>query len=203
MNLTELQAKCCELAALQEKATPGEWKICYDGQIDGANGTCVCIFNWDSFKEFNEDEEIKATAKIIKLSRSFPFAEMEDALKNKVMVSKNGIAFTKLDNDNAITWLSDIEKEIRRYHDSLMATPDNPTEPLSYEEMPCIIKEFLKKYDKIFQERDTLAENVMQERKNVQQLMQERDQLRAEVSSLKNELNKAKPKEYLDDMTGY
>jgi hypothetical protein len=34
--------------------TPGPWKLCYDGQIDGPDGRCICRFGWDSYKEFTE-----------------------------------------------------------------------------------------------------------------------------------------------------
>lgn len=58
------------------KHTPGPWKICYDGQIDGPKGKHVCSFRWTSFKEFNESEEGKATARLIAAA-----PEMLEALK--------------------------------------------------------------------------------------------------------------------------
>lgn len=45
--------------------TPGPWRICYDGQIDGADGRRICSFGWNSFREFNEDAEYKATARLL------------------------------------------------------------------------------------------------------------------------------------------
>lgn len=45
--------------------TPGPWTLCYDGEIDGADGRTVCWFSWDSFKEFNDDETLKANAHLI------------------------------------------------------------------------------------------------------------------------------------------
>ena len=45
--------------------TPGPWSLCYDGQIDGANGEFICSFNWDSVQEFNGDSEAKANARLI------------------------------------------------------------------------------------------------------------------------------------------
>ena len=49
----------------QTKHTPGPWKICYDGQIDGPNGELVCSLSWESFKEFNDSAENKANATLI------------------------------------------------------------------------------------------------------------------------------------------
>ncbi len=37
--------------------------LCYDGQIDDANGEFVCGFKWDSFKEFNDNPKYKETAR--------------------------------------------------------------------------------------------------------------------------------------------
>ena len=48
----------------QSKFTPGPWRLCYDGQIDGADGNFVCSFRWSSYKDFN-DPENKATARLI------------------------------------------------------------------------------------------------------------------------------------------
>ncbi len=39
---------------MQSNPTPGPWTICYDGQLDGPNGETICLFTWDSFKEFSE-----------------------------------------------------------------------------------------------------------------------------------------------------
>lgn len=47
------------------KYTAGPWTICYDGQIDGADGHSVCHFQWDSFKEFNDSPNNKANAHLI------------------------------------------------------------------------------------------------------------------------------------------
>lgn len=44
---------------------PGPWKLCYDGQIDAADGSFVCSFRWDTVKEFNEGKNA-ATARLIK-----------------------------------------------------------------------------------------------------------------------------------------
>lgn len=43
------------------------WTLSYDGQIDGNGGKeFVCAFQWDSFKEFNDNPKLKATARLIK-----------------------------------------------------------------------------------------------------------------------------------------
>ena len=46
------------------KFTPGPWRLCYDGQIDGADGSFVCSFRWSSYKDFNEPRN-KANAHLI------------------------------------------------------------------------------------------------------------------------------------------
>ena len=47
------------------KHTLGPWSLCYDGQIDGANGDFVCSFRWSSYKDFNDSPQNKATARLI------------------------------------------------------------------------------------------------------------------------------------------
>ena len=39
---------------METKFTPGPWSICYDGQLDGADGTRVLFLPFDSYKEFND-----------------------------------------------------------------------------------------------------------------------------------------------------
>jgi hypothetical protein len=46
------------------KHAPAPWKICYDGQIDAADGSFVCAFRWDSSKEFSDGSNA-ATARLI------------------------------------------------------------------------------------------------------------------------------------------
>jgi len=48
------------------KHTPGPWKLCYDGQLDGADGSRVLGFDWDSYKEFNDrSDREKANDRLI------------------------------------------------------------------------------------------------------------------------------------------
>ena len=47
------------------KHTPGPWGLCYDGQIDGPKGKFICSFRWGSYKEFNDDKEDQANARLI------------------------------------------------------------------------------------------------------------------------------------------
>lgn len=43
---------------------PAPWRLCYDGQIDAADGTFVCRFKLDSFGKFTESNNA-ATARLI------------------------------------------------------------------------------------------------------------------------------------------
>ena len=45
--------------------TKGPWAVCYDGRIDGQGGKFICSFRWSTYKEFNDNEEDKANARII------------------------------------------------------------------------------------------------------------------------------------------
>lgn len=44
---------------------PAPWLICYDGQIDAADGSLVCRFGWHSAKEFRDDTRDRHTARLI------------------------------------------------------------------------------------------------------------------------------------------
>ena len=48
------------------KHTPGPWRICYDGRIDGLNGDEICSgLGFESYKEFQDDKEAQANARLI------------------------------------------------------------------------------------------------------------------------------------------
>lgn len=41
--------------------TPGPWRLCYDGQIDGADGTLVVALPFESYRDFTEmPDRVKA-----------------------------------------------------------------------------------------------------------------------------------------------
>lgn len=65
--------------------TPGPWTLCYDGQIDGPKGYCVCRFEWSSFKEFNDSPMDKANARLITAAPDLLEAlhEVEEFLDNQ------------------------------------------------------------------------------------------------------------------------
>lgn len=45
---------------------PGPWKLCYDGEIESADGCTVVSLSFDSYKEFNESSEVvKANYRLI------------------------------------------------------------------------------------------------------------------------------------------
>lgn len=51
---------------MDAKHTPGPWSICFDGQLDGADGTRVLFLPFDSYKEFNDlQPTIKANLRLI------------------------------------------------------------------------------------------------------------------------------------------
>jgi hypothetical protein len=39
--------------------TPGPWKLCYDGQIDGADGAMVVALPFESYREFADLQEVE------------------------------------------------------------------------------------------------------------------------------------------------
>jgi hypothetical protein len=45
--------------------TPGPWRLCFDGQIDGNNGIKVCSLPWDSYRDMNQNPEDAANALLI------------------------------------------------------------------------------------------------------------------------------------------
>ena len=54
---------------METKFTPGPWSICYDGQLDGADGTRVLFLPFDSYKEFNDlPPTFKANLRLIAAS---------------------------------------------------------------------------------------------------------------------------------------
>lgn len=50
---------------MKNEFTSGSWELCYDGEIDGKNGTKICQLPWDSYKEFSENKEFQANARLI------------------------------------------------------------------------------------------------------------------------------------------
>ena len=70
---------------METKFTPGPWSICYDGQLDGADGTRVLFLPFDSYKEFNDlPPTFKANIRLIAAA-----PELLAALK--VLVDNGGI----------------------------------------------------------------------------------------------------------------
>lgn len=62
------------------------WTLCYDGQIDSADGHAVCRFSWDSYNEFMQGNKA-ATARLI---RSAP--ELLAALREVLdIMLQNGV----------------------------------------------------------------------------------------------------------------
>jgi hypothetical protein len=46
--------------------SPGPWKLCYDGEIESADGCTVVSLSFDSYREFSESaENVKANYRLI------------------------------------------------------------------------------------------------------------------------------------------
>lgn len=85
------------------KHKPGPWTLCYDGQIDAADGSTVCRFQWNSFKEFSESDEAP-TARLIAAAPELLAAlesMLEDAgcfekhMQNRVVIEAARAAIAK------------------------------------------------------------------------------------------------------------
>lgn len=64
--------------------TPGPWRLCYDGQIDGPDGKRICAFDWDSYKEFNASNNA-ANARLIAAA-----PELLELLKGVAAIAHSG-----------------------------------------------------------------------------------------------------------------
>ena len=50
----------------EQKHARGPWSLCYDGQIDDADGSLVVRLPFDSYKEFNDQpERVKANWRLM------------------------------------------------------------------------------------------------------------------------------------------
>ena len=97
----------------QSKFTPGPWRLCYDGQIDGADGNFVCSFRWSSYKDFN-DPENKATARLIaQAPEMYELLEMLDTYHTRIVKNPSNLPSLKIALDEFPT-ASDIYMKARR-----------------------------------------------------------------------------------------
>ena len=70
------------------KHTPGPWRICYDGRIDGLNGDEICSgLGFESYKEFQDDKGVQSNALLI--------AAAPDLLEAAKLASTSPLSYEK------------------------------------------------------------------------------------------------------------
>jgi len=72
------------------KHTKGPWVVCYDGNIDSESGRSICALGFSTYKEYNDQPEMKANARLIASS-----PKMYAALKTIIDQCKEIYKITK------------------------------------------------------------------------------------------------------------
>ena len=72
------------------KHTKGPWIICYDGNIDSKSGRSICAMGFSTYKEYNDQPEMKANARLIAAAPELLEACKEQMRVIETMGNKTG-----------------------------------------------------------------------------------------------------------------